>query len=166
VSGLRSLLSGDAAALKRLLIAGGVIAAVGILVIVTGVLEGWGQTRLFGAGFISVGGALGGVAIGFSEPMRGQVRARLNAWRVWIAVVTAIIIAAPAIVATLSGAAGPLVGGGDARDKLLVAIGALFGLLFAIVTIAAAVIAVQATQRRVGDTGQVEGDEKTGEERA
>ena len=164
--GLRALLSGDAAALKRLLIAGGVIAGIGIVVIVTGVLAGWGPTRLFGAGFISVGGVLGGVAIGFSEPMRGRIGTRLSAWRTRIAVIAAIIIAAPAIVATASGAVGPLAGGGDAKDKLLVAIGALIGLLFAVVTIAAAVVAVQATQRRVGTIGHSERGEETGEGRA
>lgn len=164
--GLRALLSGDTVALKRLLLAGGLIAAVGIVVIVTGVLAGWGQTRLFGAGFISVGGLLGGGAIGFSKPIRGSLGARLSAWRVRIALVAAVIIAAPAVVATTSGAAGPLIGGGDARDKLLVAIGALCGLLFAAVTIVAAVVAVQATQRRVGSNDRPETVGDGGEERA
>ena len=164
--GLRALLSGETVALKRLLVIGGVIAAVGIVVIVVGVLAGWGQTRLFGAGFISVGGLLGGVAIGFSEPMRGNIGNRLSVWRVRIAIVAAVIIAAPAVFATSSGAAGPLVGGGDAKDKLLVAVGALSGLAFAAVTVVAAIVAVQATSRRVGSNDRPESVGDAGKERA
>jgi hypothetical protein len=161
---LRALLSGDPQALKRLLVAGGVIAAVGIVVIVVGVLAGWGQTRLIGAGLISIGGVLGGAAIGFSAPMRGQIYQRLSAWRLPIAIVVAVIVAAPAVIASASGAIGPLVGGGDAQDKLLIAVGALIGLLFAVLTVASGVIAVRATLRRVGDRSQVE--REAGEGRA
>ena len=153
---LRALLSGEPQALKRLLIVGGVVASVCLLVIVVGVLAGWGQTRLIGAGLISIGGVIGGAAVGFSAPMRGQIFERLCAWRVRIAVIVAVIVVAPAVVANASGAVGPLVGSGDAQDTLLVAVGVLIGLVFTIVTVAAAVVTVRATQRRVGDRTKAE----------
>lgn len=163
---LRALISGDPKALKRLLVAGGVIAFIGIVVIVVGVLAGWGQTRVFGAGLITVGGVFGGCAVGFSAPMRGKIYERLSAWRLRIAIIVAVIVATPAVIATASGAIGPLLGGGDANDKLLVAVGSLIGLLFAVLTVASCLIAVRATMLRVGNHSQADRDAQAGEGRA
>jgi hypothetical protein len=67
-----------------------------------------------------------------------------------IAIAVALIVGGPAVVATISGALGPLTGGGDASDTCLVVLGALLGLILAAATIAAGVIAVLAVHRRVG----------------
>ncbi|HEX7103975.1 MAG TPA: hypothetical protein VF201_15125 [Nitrolancea sp.] len=148
----RDLLSGAANTVKQLLIAAVVLTVIGVIIIAVGVFEEWGPTRFFGAGLISVGGVLGGLAVGFSEPLRGGLRKRLSAWRVQIAIVVALIVGGPAVVATISGALGPLTGGGDASDTFLVVLGALLGLILAAATVAAGVIAVLAVQRRVGVT--------------
>jgi hypothetical protein len=147
---LKDLLSGAADTASQLLIAAVALTVVGIIIIAVGVFEEWGPTRFFGAGLISVGGVLGGLAVGFSEPLRDGLRERLSAWRMQIAIVVALIVGGPAVVATISGALGPLTGGGDASDTLLVVLGALLGLILAAATIAAGVIAVLAVHRRVG----------------
>lgn len=157
-----SLLSGDKSTVKRLLIAAVVLTVLGIAIITVGVFEKWGPTRFFGAGLISLGGIFGGVAVGFSEPLRGTIGAWLNNRRVPIGIIVALIVGGPAVVATISGALGPLTGGGDAGDTFVVVLGALFGVILAAAVIAASVIALVAVQRRVGagrePTGDGEGD--------
>lgn len=147
----QDLLSGETNTVKQLLIAAVVLTAVGILIIAVGVFEEWGPTRFFGAGLISLGGIVGGVAVGFSEPLRGRVGAWMSVRRLPIGIVVAVIVGGPAVVATVSGALGPLTGGGDASDTFLVVLGALLGLILAAATIAAGVIAVLAIQRRSGN---------------
>lgn len=158
----RDLLSGEKRTVRQLLLAAVVLTVVGIVIIAVGVIEEWGPTRFFGAGLISAGGVLGGVALGFSEPLRGGIRERLAAWRMQIAVVVAIIVGGPAVIATISGALGPLTGGGDASDTFLVVLGALLGLLLAAATIAAGIIAVLAVQQRVGAAGRPNQDTEEG----
>jgi hypothetical protein len=158
----RDLLSGERSTVKQLLLAAVVLTIAGIVIIALGVFEEWGPTRFFGAGLISIGGILGGIAVGFSEPLRSGLRSRLSAWRLPIAVIIALIVGGPAVVATISGALGPLTSGGDASDTVLVVIGALLGLLLAVATIAAGVIAVLAVQRRVGVAGEAAEDLEEG----
>jgi len=151
-------MSGEANSVKQLLIAAVVLTVVGIAIIAAGVFEEWGPTRFFGAGLISVGGILGGIAVGFSEPLRGRLREWMGDRRLPIGIVVAIIVGGPAVVATISGALGPLIGGGDASDTFLVVLGSLLGLILAAATIAAGVIAVLAIQRRSGNVHETAGN--------
>ncbi|HVX30430.1 MAG TPA: hypothetical protein VHA53_08130 [Nitrolancea sp.] len=158
----RELLSGETTTVKRLLIAAVVLTVVGIAIIAVGVFAEWGPTRFFGAGLISAGGIIGGVAVGFSEPLRGRLGVWMGARRLPIGIIVAIIVGGPAVVATITGALGPLTGGGDASDTFLVVVGALLGLLLAAATIAAAVIAVLAIQRRAGVVDEADGNAEEG----
>ena len=124
------------------------IVAVGMAFIVVGVIANWGQTRLPGAILITAGGAIGGVAFGFSRPLRGQIWARLTTWRVLIATAAAVVIATPAILAMGSATFGPLIGGSDASNTALAILGALIGLVFTIGTLLAALVSVQAVRDR------------------
>jgi hypothetical protein len=146
----RDLLSGESNTVKQLLLAAVVLTVVGIVIIAVGVFEEWGPTRFFGAGLISVGGIAGGLAVGFSDPLRSRVSVWMSDRRLPIAVIVAVVVGGPAVVATFTGALAPLTGGGDASDTLLVVLGALLALVLAAATITAGVIAVLALQRRSG----------------
>ncbi len=146
---LSAIWSGDREKVRQAAIAGGIFVAVGVALVILGVVEGWGQTRLPGAILITLGGAVGGAAVGLSQPVRSGVWSRLYRWRTWIAIVCAVVIATPALLATGSATFGPVAGGGDAKDTALVAVGVFLGLVFTVGTALAAVLSVQATRNRV-----------------
>jgi hypothetical protein len=161
VSAVKKIWAGEGEAARQVLIASAVAVAAGIALIVVGVVEHWGQTQLPGALLITVGGSAGGAAIGLSPPLRTKVWSRLMTWRVKIAIVAAIIIATPAVLAMASATFGPVAGGGDAQDTALVILGVLIGLIFMVGTILAAVIAVRATRERANplETNELQGDQ-------
>ncbi len=149
MSYLSGIWSGEQTKVRQTAIAGGVVVLCGIALIILGVVENWGQTRLPGAVLITIGAAAGGAAVGFSQPARSGVWARLSSWRTWIALVCAVVIATPALLAMGSATLGPVVGGGDAKDTALVALGVFFGLIFTVGTALAAILSVHATRDRV-----------------
>lgn len=150
--------AGEPTGRRQVLAAAAVVTLLGIGLIIAGVAAGWDWSRLPGAVLIVVGGMAGGAAIGLSQPAREQFWSRLMNWRIWIALVAAVIIATPAILAMASATIGPLAGGGDANDTALVVIGALVGFVFMIGTLLAAYIAVHATYRRVNAAPRESGD--------
>lgn len=123
--------------------------AAGIVVIILGVIAGWGQTRLPGAILISAGAAGGGAVIGLSHPVRSEIWARLNRWRAWIALASAVVITLPALIAMGSATFGPLAGRNTSGNTALVAVGVLIGFLFLTGTLLAAILAVVATRDSV-----------------
>jgi len=141
--------AGDTDLGRQVLAVAAVVTLAGIALIIAGVAAGWGWSRLPGAVLIVVGGLAGGAAIGLSKPVGGRIWSRLTAWRVWIALFAALIIATPAVLAMASATFGPLAGGGDAKDTLLIIVGAVVGFVFMVGTLLAAYIAVDATHRRV-----------------
>ncbi len=149
VSVLKKIWIGETKTRQQVLVASTLVVAVGIALIIAGVVANWGQTRVFGALLITVGGAAGGAAIGFAEPVRAGVWSKLTGWRVWIAIVASVIIISPALLAMGSATFGPIAGGGASSDKAIVAVGVLFGFVMLVGSFLAAIIAVQATQRRV-----------------
>lgn len=162
----KMIMAGEQATRRQVLVGSAIITVVGVALIVIGVVADWGQTRLPGAVLITIGGAGIGIALGFSSPMRDQIWSRLATWRVWIAIITAIVVATPAVLAMGSATIGPLAGGGDAQNTVLVAVGALIGLIFLAGTVIAAIVAVQAVQRRVAPEHEQEPKEHQREERA
>ncbi len=149
MSYLSAIWSGEQTRVRQTAIAGAVLVVSGIALIILGVVADWGQTRLPGALLITVGGAAGGAAIGLSQPVRIGIWSRLTSWRTWIALVCAVVIATPALLAMGSATIGPVAGGGDAADTALVGLGVLLGLVFTVGTALAAFLSVQATRNRV-----------------
>ncbi len=166
MSVLRSIWSSGRQTARGMMIASVVVVVAGMAVIILGVSAGWGQTRLPGALLISVGGAAAGSIVGFSRPLRDQIWSRLMRWRVRIALMCAVVIATPAILAMASATIGPVAGGGDAKDTALVLIGALTGLIFMVGTFLAALVAIIATRDRVASAPQRESNGEPREERA
>ncbi len=149
MSFLSAIWSGERETVRQATIVSGCVVALGVALIILGVIENWGPTRLPGAILITLGGAVGGAAVGLSQPVRSGIWARLNRWRTWIALVCAVVIATPALLAMGSAMFGPVAGGGDAKNTALVAVGVLLGLVFALGTALAAILSVQATRNRV-----------------
>ncbi|MCA1666007.1 MAG: hypothetical protein LC793_01085 [Thermomicrobia bacterium] len=136
----------DTAQQRRLIAASSAVVAVGIAVIVVGAIAGWGWTRVIGALLITVGGIALGTLIAFVEPRRQQLRAHLLAQRTTIAVIAAVLLVLPVVVALGASFIGLVVGSGNRSGALLTA-GALIGLFLLAATLFSTLVALRATQR-------------------
>jgi len=146
VSRLAVIWSDDTAQQRRLIYATSAVVAVGILVIVVGALVGWGWTRVIGATLITIGGIALGTLVAFVEPRRQRLHARLRAQRTTIAIVAAVLLALPVVVALVASLIGLFTGGGN-RSGGLLAGGGLIGLFLLAATVFSTLIAIRATQR-------------------
>ena len=142
---VRALWADEKEARNRLTIAAGACVAVGVLLIVVGVIASWGWTRIIGAGLITVGGGVLGVVLGLAEPRRQRLRARIIERRVVIAVIVTLILVLPVVLALVAVVIG-LFGGGDRSAGLLI-VGTIIALFLLAATVLSAVIAVRAVQR-------------------
>ena len=97
----------------------GSIAAVviGVLLIVVGAIAHWGWTRVVGATLIVVGGSVLGALLGLGAPHRERVRAGIIAQRTLIAVVAAVFLALPVIVALVAAVIGLFAGAAGAARR-------------------------------------------------
>ncbi|HEY8291962.1 MAG TPA: hypothetical protein VIG44_05720 [Thermomicrobiales bacterium] len=138
--------SDDRAQQRRLIYASSAVVAVGVLLIVVGAIAGWGWTRIVGATLITVGGIVLGVLVAFVEPRRQRVHARLRAQRTTIAIIAAIILVLPVVVALIASLIG-LFTGTDNRSGGLLAAGAIIGVFLLAATIFSTLVAIRATQR-------------------
>ncbi len=163
MSVLTRIWDGETETRRQVLIISAIVVVSGIVLVVIDTAADLGWLKFPGAILITIGAAAGGTTLGFSRAARERVWARLTGWRVWIAVIAAVIIATPSIIAMASAAFGPLSGGGDAQDTALVVLGAVIGFILMVGTFLAGVLAVQATQKRVTPVvrGDVEGEDPT-----
>ncbi len=138
--------SDDTAQQRRLIYASSVVVAVGVLLIVVGAIAGWGWTRIVGATLITVGGIVLGTLVAFVEPRRQQVHTWLLMHRMTIAIIAAVILVLPVVLALVAALIG-LFGGGSNRSVGLLAAGTIIGVFLLAATIFCTVIAIRATQR-------------------
>lgn len=153
---LRAVRWGDAGTQRRLLWASGACLAVGVLVIVVGVLARWGWTRIIGATLISVGGVGLGALIGLVPTRRERARAWLARWRAPIVIVSVVVLVLPMIVALAVGLVGLLAGRSGVGVSATIG-GALVALMLLGATALCVVIAAQAIFRipaRTQPTGE------------
>jgi len=146
VTRLAVIWSDDAAQQRRLIYASSAAVAVGVLLIVVGAIAGWGWTRIVGATLITVGGIVLGTLVAFVEPRRQQVHTWLLMHRMTIAIIAAVILVLPVVLALVAALIG-LFGGGSNRSGGLLTAGAIIGVFLLAATIFCTVIAIRATQR-------------------
>lgn len=153
---LRAVQWSDAGTQRRLMWASGVCLAVGVLVIVVGVLARWGWTRIIGATLISVGGIGLGALVGLVPTRRDRVRAWLERWRTPIVVVSVLVFALPALLALavvlvglLAGRRG--VGATAALGGAFVALMLLGATALCLTVALRAVFRIPATTQRTGE---------------
>lgn len=127
----------------RLIALGAVL--VGVLFIVGGEIAHAGWTRIVGALLITIFGSVFGASVGFAAPLRAGIAARLDALRRPIIIVSAVVFALPAVVALLAGLPG--LAANDLGDAALTALGTALLLIFAVATVVAVAIAMQAAWR-------------------
>lgn len=87
------------------------LVVLGVLLIADGEIQGWGWTRLIGAGVITVGSILFGVLVGWSDPVRPRITSTLYQLRKLIAVLLAVIMIVPLLVGLIVGVFGTVAGG-------------------------------------------------------
>ncbi len=131
---------------RRLLSISSAVVAVGVLLIVVGAIADWGWTRIIGATLITVGGIVLGALVAFVEPRRQQVHTWLLVHHMSIAIIAAVILVLPVVVALVAGLVGLFTGGGNRSGGLLAA-GTIIGIFLLAATIFCTVIALRATQR-------------------
>ncbi len=137
--------SDDTAQQRRLIYASSAVVAVGVLVIVVGAIAGWGWTRIIGATLITVGGIVLGALVAFVEPRRQRLHTWLLVHRMNIAIIAAVILVLPVVVALVAGLVGLFTGSGNRSGGLLAA-GAIIGVFLLAATIFCTMIAIRATQ--------------------
>lgn len=131
---------------RRLIYVSSAVVAVGVLVIVVGVIAGWGWTRIVGAMLITVAGTVLGALIAFVEPLRQRLHARLRAQRTTIAIIAAVILVLPVVAAFVAALIG-LFTGREQRSGGLLVTGGVVGVFLLIATIFSTLTAIRATQR-------------------
>src|SRR3954470_9959496 len=99
VARMRSLWAGETERRNQLMAASLAAVVIGVLLIVVGAIAGWGWTRIVGATLITVGGGVLGALIGLGAPHRARLRAGVVARRTLIAVIAAVVIALPVVLA-------------------------------------------------------------------
>ncbi len=161
MSVLTRIWAGETETRRQILIVSAIVIAAGIVLVVIDTMANLGWLRFPGAILITVGGAAGGATVGLLPASRERVWSRLTGWRVWIAIIAAVVIATPSIIAMASAAFGPFAGGGDAQNSALVVLGVVFGFILMSGTFLAGVLAVQATRKRV--TPAVDADAEEGD---
>ncbi|MDQ2786796.1 MAG: hypothetical protein M3Y58_17540 [Chloroflexota bacterium] len=137
--------SDDTARQRRLIYGSSAVVAVGVLLIVVGAIAGWGWTRIVGATLITVGGVVLGALIAFIEPRRQQVHGWLRAQRMTIAIIAAVILVLPVVLALVAALIGLFAGESNRSGGLLTA-GAIIGVFLLAATIFCTMIALRATQ--------------------
>lgn len=146
VTKLAVIWSDDTAQQRRLIFVSSAVVAVGVLLIVVGAIAEWGWTRLVGATLITVGGIVLGALIAFIEPRRRRLHARLRARRTLIAIIAAVILVLPVLVALVAELIGLFTGGGN-RSGGLLATGAAIGVFLLAATLFSTLVAIRATER-------------------
>ncbi len=146
MSRLAAIWSDDPAQQRRLIYASSVVVAVGVLLIVVGAIAEWGWTRIVGATLITVGGTALGILIAFVEPRRQRLHARLRTQRTTIAMIAAVLLALPVVLALVAAFIGLVAGSGNRSGGLLAA-GTVIALFLLAATVFSTLIAIRATQR-------------------
>ncbi|HET7034227.1 MAG TPA: hypothetical protein VFI42_00950 [Thermomicrobiaceae bacterium] len=136
----------------------GALTAIGVALIVIGEFTGWDWLRLIGIALISLGGFGLGVLAGFSPAGLRGVLGRLRAVRLPLAVVVALVIGLPAVVALLGALDG-------AAGRALALLGVAIAVLLAAAALFATVMALRALRLAWGgvEQGADSSTEKVGE---
>jgi ABC-type multidrug transport system permease subunit len=95
---------------------------------------------------ITVAGTVLGALIAFVEPRRQRLHARLRAQRTTVAIIAAVILTLPVVVALVAALIGLFAGGGN-RSGGLLAIGTIIGIFLLAATLFSTLVAIRATQR-------------------
>lgn len=124
------------------------VVALGVLLIGIGESNGWGWTRILGAGVISLAAALVGSLIGWSDPVAPGFRRALSAWKQVIIVLLTLIIAGPLLAGMLALLGSAMVGASIAWFQL--ALGVLITVFLFAITLATVVTAASLALRSAG----------------
>jgi hypothetical protein len=146
VARVRSLWTGETAQRNRLMAGSLAAVVIGVLLIVVGVIAGWGWTRIVGATLIMVGGGVLGTLLGLGAPHRQQIRAGIIAQRTVVAVIAAVIIALPVILALIAAIIGLFARSGG-RGAASLAGGTVIALFLLVASLFSTLIAIRAVQR-------------------
>lgn len=142
---LRALWAGETARRNRLMVAAITAVAVGVLLIVLGAIADWGWTRIVGATLITIGGGVLGTLVGLGAPHRERVRAGIITRRTPIAVIAAVILALPVVLALVATVIGLFAERGG-RGAASLAGGAVIALFLLAASLFSALIAVGAVR--------------------
>lgn len=125
--------------------------ALGIALIVLAETAHWYWLKVFGAGFITVGGVGLGVDIGLSAPRNWRIVERLKAARLPVALAVVAFLAVPVVLGLLAGLIGMIVEAGDSGLGGVLG-GTLVVLLMAVATLVAIAMTVRSLLRAFGPT--------------
>lgn len=120
--------------------------ALGIVLILLAELAHWYWLKVFGAGFITVGGVGLGVEAGLSAPRKWKIVERLQALRLPVALVLVAFMTAPVVLALLAGLIGMAAEAGDSGLGGVLG-GTLVVLLLTVATLVAIAMTVRALRR-------------------
>lgn len=116
--------------------------ALGIILIVLAETAHWYWLKVFGAGFITVGGVGLGVDIGLSAPREWKIVERLKASRLPVALVMVVFLTVPVVLGLLAGLVGMAAEAGDSGLG-----GVLGGTLVVLLMTVATLVAIAMTVR-------------------
>lgn len=119
----------------------------GFVLILLSELAGMEWARVFGAGFISIGGIGLGVLVGLDQPRRRAWLTRLRDQRVLLGMIAAVIMVLPVLVAlaaTLVAIPGAL---GDGGNGGVITLGGLIAFAMLVASVGCFVLAVAAIRR-------------------
>jgi MFS family permease len=116
--------------------------ALGIILIVLAETAHWYWLKVFGAGFITVGGVGLGVDVGLSAPRQWKIVERLKASRLPVALVVVAFLTLPVVLGLLAGLIGTVAGAGDSGLG-----GVLGGTLVVLLMTVATLVAIAMTVR-------------------
>ncbi len=128
--------------------------ALGIILIVLAETAHWYWLKVFGAGFITVGGVGLGVDVGLSAPRNWKIVERLKASRLPVALVMVAFMTIPAVLALLAGLVGMIAEAGDSGLGGVLG-GALVVLLMTLATAVAILMTVRSLFRAFGQAPAV-----------
>ncbi len=125
--------------------------ALGIILIVLAETAHWYWLKVFGAGFITVGGVGLGVDAGLSSPRKWRLVEHLKAARLPVALVMVAVMTVPLVLGLLAGVVGMAAAVGEAGLGGVLG-GTLVVLLMTGATLLAVALTVQALRRAFGPT--------------
>lgn len=126
----------------RMTLLSAVAVALGIILIVLAETAHWYWLKVFGAGFITVGGIGLGVEAGLSAPRKWRIIERLKASRLPVALVMVAFMTVPVVLALLAGLIGMAAEAGDSGLG-----GVLGGTLVVLLMTVATLVAIAMTVR-------------------
>ena len=123
--------------------------ALGIILIVLAETAHWYGLKVFGAGFITVGGVGLGVEAGLSVPRKWKILERLKASRLPVTLVLVAFLTVPVVLALLAGLVGMAAEAGDSGIGGVLG-GTLVVLLMTVATLVAIAMTVRSLLRAFG----------------